>query len=378
MKMICFYGLVFVAGIHSAAVSILTDEIPHNSTSVSMNEISAKNVDVFRQLLNPETLIRMTMVKNVHTLMKDMVTLQQNLAEAENKISSILSSTDREISELNKEVERLKIENDALKNSSNVHENEIMRLKENLENVTHNLADVKVEVRYLSITVFGIDTQIKEFDDGVEELKNWTKKNELEMMEKLLNYTGAISELETRHLKYIDDLNDTTIFLKADIDQYESAQLKMSAAVSSLELFRLNQTLSKCDVSTKIGFTASVSSTSSSWTGNTLIFPNVITNVGNGYNSSDGVFTAPRAGVYVFFVNVQSYSVETIYVDIVLNGVTKVRTMAYDSGDKDYYEAGPNLAVLSLQTGGRVWVKRYSGKGYYHDGPITTFSGFII
>ena len=132
------------------------------------------------------------------------------------------------------------------------------------------------------------------------------------------------------------------------------------------------------DVSTKIGFTASVSSTSSSWTGNTLIFPNVITNVGNGYNPSDGVFTAPRAGVYVFFVNVQSYSVETIYVDIVLNGVTKVRTMAYDSGDKDYYEAGPNLAVLSLQTGGRVWVKRYSGKGYYHDGPITTFSGFII
>ena len=201
--MFFLYGLCFIAGIHSAAVSILTDEIPQNSTSVNINEISAKNVDVFRQLLNQETLIRMSLVKNVHTLMKDMVTLQQNLAEAENKISSIQSSTDREISELNKEVERLKIENDALKNSSNVHENEIMRLKENIENVTHNLADVKVEVRYLSITVFGIDTQIKEIDDGVEKLKNWTRKNELEMMEKLLNYTGAISELETRHLKYI-------------------------------------------------------------------------------------------------------------------------------------------------------------------------------
>ena len=203
MKMIFLYGLCFIAGIHSAAVSILTDEIPQNSTSVNMNEISAKNVDVFRQLLNQETLIRMTMVKNVHSLMKDMVTLQQNLAEAENKISSIHSSTDREISELNKEVERLKIENDALKNSSNVHENEIMRLKENLENVTQTLADVKVEVRYLSITVFGIDTHTKHIDNVVEELKNWTRKIEFEMMEKLLNYTGAISDLETRHLKYI-------------------------------------------------------------------------------------------------------------------------------------------------------------------------------
>ena len=130
--MICLYGLVFVAGIHSAAVSILTDEITHNSTSVNMNEISAKNVDVFRQLLNQETLIRMTMVKNVHSLMKDMVTLQQNMADAENKISSIQTSTDREISELIKQVEKLKMENDALKNSSKVHENEIMRLKEKL------------------------------------------------------------------------------------------------------------------------------------------------------------------------------------------------------------------------------------------------------
>ena len=94
--MFFLYGLCFIAGIHSAAVSILTDEIPHNSTSVNMNEISAINVDVFRQLLNQETIIRMTMVKNVHTLMKEMVTLQQNLAEAENKISSIQTSTDPE------------------------------------------------------------------------------------------------------------------------------------------------------------------------------------------------------------------------------------------------------------------------------------------
>ena len=111
-----------------------------------------------------------------------------------------------------------------------------------------------------------------------------------------------------------------------------------------------------------------------------MVFPKVITNVGNGYNPSDGVFTAPRAGVYVFFVNVQSNNKENIFVDIVLNGTTKVRTMAYDYGDNDYYEAGPNLAVLSLQTGDRVWVKHWSGQGYWthSDGPITTFSGFLI
>ena len=47
-------------------------------------------------------------------------------------------------------------------------------------------------------------------------------------------------------VSFADDLNDTTNYLKADIDQHEIAQLKMSASVSSLELYRLNQTLSKC------------------------------------------------------------------------------------------------------------------------------------
>ena len=133
-------------------------------------------------------------------------------------------------------------------------------------------------------------------------------------------------------------------------------------------------------MSTRIGFTAGVTYSSSTWNSGTLVFDKVITNVGHGYNPRDGVFTAPRAGVYVFFFNVQSYTTQSVHVDIVLNGATKVRTLAFDGGGSEYYEAGPNLAVLSLQTGDRVWVKRFSGHGYYteSDGPITTFSGFLI
>ena len=125
----------------------------------------------------------------------------------------------------------------------------------------------------------------------------------------------------------------------------------------------------------RIGFTAGATSDSNTWSSGTLVFPKVITNVGNGYNPSDGVFTAPRAGVYVFFVNVQGYSTQSIYVDIVLNGSTKVRTTAHCGDRRDYYEAGPNLAVLSLQTGDRVWVKHHSGQGYF---TLSTFSGFLI
>lgn len=134
--------------------------------------------------------------------------------------------------------------------------------------------------------------------------------------------------------------------------------------------------LSFSDVSKAVGFTASSTSFETEWRSGTLVFPLVITNVGNGYNPSSGIFTAPKAGEYVFFLNVQSYSSQSIFADIVLNGVPKVRTLAY--GSSGNFDSGPNLALLTLQKQDRVWVKYYKGQGYYNEGPLTTFSGFII
>ena len=131
------------------------------------------------------------------------------------------------------------------------------------------------------------------------------------------------------------------------------------------------------DVSKRIAFTAGVTSVST-WHSGTLVFPKVITNVGNGYNPIDGVFTAPLAGLYVFFVNVKGYT-ETIFAEIALNGAPKVMTMSHNNNGQSR-EAGPNLAVLYLQTGDRVWIQHAAGSGYISLPycPITTFSGFLI
>lgn len=136
-------------------------------------------------------------------------------------------------------------------------------------------------------------------------------------------------------------------------------------------------TFNYAGVSKKVGFTASASSSSSSWNSGTLVFPVVITNIGNGYNPSNGIFTAPIAGEYVFFVNVQGYSTQEIYENIMLNGVGKVSTMVY-TGGSDHDDAGPNLIVLSLRKEDRVWIAHFGGQGYNEYGHLTTFSGFLI
>ena len=124
---------------------------------------------------------------------------------------------------------------------------------------------------------------------------------------------------------------------------------------------------------TQEGFTVGVTSTNGGWSGSILIFPHVVTNIGNGYDPSTGKFTASKKGTYLFFVTVNTNSNNYIYLDIVHNGASKVRTMSHNTAS---YLTGTNMAVLELNKGDTVWVSRYSGQSYYSDSvPITTFSG---
>ena len=124
---------------------------------------------------------------------------------------------------------------------------------------------------------------------------------------------------------------------------------------------------------TQEGFTVGLTTSSGGWSGSILIFPHVVTNIGNGYNPTTGKFTASKKGTYVFFVTVNTLGKNYIYLDIVHNGASKVRTMSYNTAT---YMTGSNMAVLELNKGDTVWVSRASGTSYYSESvPITTFSG---
>lgn len=125
-----------------------------------------------------------------------------------------------------------------------------------------------------------------------------------------------------------------------------------------------------------MAFTAAVTSTSTTWNSGTLVFDAIISNVGNGYNPRTGVFTAPMNGAYVFYVSCIEYERQDLRLEIVLNNVSKVRTLAYGGTD---YQTGTNMVVLNLREGDNVWVRHYLGRGYYSKSiPLTTFTGFMI
>nr|XP_022290583.1 complement C1q-like protein 4 [Crassostrea virginica] len=114
--------------------------------------------------------------------------------------------------------------------------------------------------------------------------------------------------------------------------------------------------------------------------GQTLVFPHIITNVGGGYNGRTGVFTTPRDGVYVFFCKITiPANSDGMRFEFILNGSAKTHHLVYGNSTNPYGTSS-NSIVLKLTHGDRVWIKMwYGGKHYgYGAGGDQTFSGYLL
>lgn len=134
------------------------------------------------------------------------------------------------------------------------------------------------------------------------------------------------------------------------------------------------------DNSKKVAFTATFATNHHSSNNELLIFPTIISNVGDDYNSQDGVFTAPTYGTYVFFCKITgSTNPSDLYFEFMLNESAKSRNLVYGRLSNPYRTAS-NLIVLRLSLGDRVWIRMYQGGSHfiYGAGGDKSFSGFLL
>ena len=107
----------------------------------------------------------------------------------------------------------------------------------------------------------------------------------------------------------------------------------------------------------------------------TIVFNSVFTNIGNHYNSSTGLFTAPVAGRYYFHANIFGENNTSPHVQITKNGVKQVWTLYSGGGYGNVNLSG----VIDLATSDTVNVLVDQGNVYGAGGAEDcTFSGFLI
>ena len=109
-----------------------------------------------------------------------------------------------------------------------------------------------------------------------------------------------------------------------------------------------------------------------------IVFDHVHTNIGNGYDSLTGIFTAPFSGTYVFFTSILVYNDREIFCRIVVNGANIADT--YGRGTDGRLDQGSQSVIVQLQKGHQVSVQNKVNDDaiFGNQDLYSTFSGFLL
>ncbi|XP_038075636.1 collagen alpha-1(X) chain-like [Patiria miniata] len=127
-----------------------------------------------------------------------------------------------------------------------------------------------------------------------------------------------------------------------------------------------------------VAFTAYITSPVSGYSDDqVIIFDNIMTNLGGGYDSQTGLFTCLIPGAYFFTTSVQRMlSSRNPFVQLKHNSA--LIFTAYDNHHNHYHQSS-NSAVLVLTRGDRVWLEVGDGNGIHSStNRDSSFSGFLI
>ena len=132
-----------------------------------------------------------------------------------------------------------------------------------------------------------------------------------------------------------------------------------------------------------VGFYALLSATEAHpGTHHTIIFDDVKTNIGNGYNKYTGAFSAPQSGLYFISWTIVTFCHDTVFTQLVHNNVP-VGFFETDSTDVCDITVGTGNVVLQLGAGDVVFVRTHpsvnSGQIFRAtDHSTPSFTGFLI
>jgi len=117
--------------------------------------------------------------------------------------------------------------------------------------------------------------------------------------------------------------------------------------------------------------------------GQAIVFDQVDTNLGGGYNGTIGVFTAPVAGQYQFSLTFMLYFPSSSYsytgiLDVLKNGNMIIRVRADTHGQIGNFDTASGSTVIGLNKGDKVSVVVGTANMCIYAFRFTYFSGVFL
>ncbi|XP_036435945.1 complement C1q-like protein 2 isoform X1 [Colossoma macropomum] len=168
--------------------------------------------------------------------------------------------------------------------------------------------------------------------------------------------------------------------MKRELEQLKKASAAQASAVSAMKTDLLTlktKSAGKVAFSAALGLPAGLRGPINAET--TLVYKNVLTNIGNAYNPSTGIFTAPFRGVYYirFTAGVYDNNKKNIGLNLYKNGqhLLHLGENSID-GIAKHVSSG---VTLVLAAGDRVYTRLPANYVVWDDSLFrTSFSGFLL
>ncbi|XP_053385394.1 hemicentin-1-like isoform X2 [Mercenaria mercenaria] len=128
---------------------------------------------------------------------------------------------------------------------------------------------------------------------------------------------------------------------------------------------------------TSVAFNAYYVTDTTPASGQTMVFSNVLVNQGGSYNSSTGIFVAPRNGTYIFNAQMCTHSSRSFNFHIMVKDAAYASVYAYAYNS---YECAFTQAVVVLETNQQAFVKfgTWFGKLVQTSNYRNFFSGSLV
>ncbi|XP_063058410.1 uncharacterized protein LOC134451913 [Engraulis encrasicolus] len=246
----------------------------------------------------------------------------------------------------------------------------------------------------VSTTQVDIYVELKELRDMVMDLRAIVRHNQddikvLEAVNVAVKERLAASETEVGNLKKETAAQEAELAsVKCKLaateeenaaQQAELTEVKTRLATAETEVGNLEKEIKAAP---KVAFSASLGNSGYITSGTkdlNVVFSEVITNVGQAYNSVSGFFTAPVSGVYYFRFTVSDIlPTQYMHIQMHKNGQGLMYLAEYNNdSQRSYLSSGLTLQLekgdavnLVLPAGNRL----HDSKGSNHN----TFSGFLL
>jgi hypothetical protein len=108
-----------------------------------------------------------------------------------------------------------------------------------------------------------------------------------------------------------------------------------------------------------------------------LVFERVIMNIGGHYNNVDGIFVAPKTGIYLFAWTVCTYAANYVMTELMVD-----ITMISRAGEQEasgHVHCGSMTAVCRMDKDKHAWIRTtaYGSKNVFYTYPYGSQSSFM-